>query len=91
MHSNSIKAFFYEKTFEKYEYLFKTLIGALFYFKAAIQAFYKEWIVILANEAYKAIIYTTKILNSLSNAILANLFLWIDYILLMVDKALIKV
>lgn len=85
--SGSIQAFFFKKISVKLEYLVGTLMGALFCFKVAIWAFCKKYIVIPNSRAFKVVICTTKVLEFLFNAALANTFLLISFIFLMMARA----
>lgn len=63
-----------ENTLAKSEYSTRILVGALSYYKIAIWAPQNRWIDI---SAYNTIMYTTKLLESLSSIVLVN------YVLLM--------
>lgn len=77
---DSTKASFSEKTSEKFEYLVKTLVEALFCFKAAsyikllpvIWAVYKRWIV--TSRVSRVAMCITKIFDFLFYTTLVNSF-----------------
>ena len=85
--SGNTKAFISEKTLKKSEYLVGTLVEASFYFKAAIQASYKEWIVIPNSKAFTAVMCTTNVFDSTFDAALTNSFISISSISLVVGIA----